>query len=42
MAACIKRDPAACGIEYNFKHLGVGDTKGVAGKLGYGLTCKVG
>lgn len=40
MAACIKRDPTACGIEYTLKHLAVGDTRGVAGKLGYGLTCK--
>eukprot|EP00088_Acartia_fossae_P055716 TRINITY_DN6470_c0_g1_i1.p1 TRINITY_DN6470_c0_g1~~TRINITY_DN6470_c0_g1_i1.p1 ORF type:complete len:732 (+),score=85.38 TRINITY_DN6470_c0_g1_i1:111-2198(+) len=40
IASCIKRDPYACGIEYDFKHFMVGDTKGGVGKLGYGLTCK--
>jgi len=39
LAACIKRDPTACAIEYNVRHMGVGETKGVADKLGYGLTC---
>jgi len=39
-SACIKRDPLACAVEYNFKHLGIGETKGGQGKLGYGLTCK--
>ena len=26
-SACIKRDPIACGVEYNFKHFGIGETK---------------
>jgi hypothetical protein len=25
--SCIKRDPAACGVQYNIKYMGVGQTK---------------